>query len=92
MSSVNRTQYGLASGTAASMRVIGQITSMTIVTLLFAGLFSGKSIEKVSDSLFLTAMKWGFITFSLTSLVGIYFSYVRGNVKRKTPLPADSQE
>ncbi len=83
MSSVNRTQYGQASGTAASMRVLGQIISMTVVTLLFAGLFSGKAIEQVSAPVFLTAMRWGFITFSLVSLAGIYFSLVRGNLKRE---------
>ena len=82
MSSVNRTQYGQASGSAASMRVLGQIIGMTIVTLLFAWLFEGKGIEQVSDTLFLTAMKWGFITFALISLSGIYFSLIRGNVKR----------
>lgn len=82
MSSVNRTQYGQASGAAASMRVIGQIFSMTIATLFFAGLFGGKAIEHVSNSLFLTAMKWGFITFAVVSLMGIYFSIIRGNVER----------
>lgn len=83
MSSVDRTQYGQASGSAASMRVVGQITGMTIVTLLFAGLFGGKAIDQVSDALFLIAMKWGFIIFALISLVGIYLSLIRGNVVRK---------
>lgn len=82
MSSVNRTQYGQASGSAASMRVIGQIISMTIVTLLFAGLFGGEGIEHVSDKLFLNAMKWGFLIFACVSLIGIYFSLIRGNVER----------
>jgi len=82
MSSVDKTQYGLASGSAASMRVIGQIISMTIVTLFFAGLFGGKTIDAVPDYLFLTSMKWGFISFSLLSIAGIYFSYNRGKIKR----------
>ena len=82
MSSVDRSQYGQASGSASSMRVLGQIISMTIVTLLFAGLFGGKAIEQVSDALFLTAMKWGFITFALISLIGIYLSLIRGDVVR----------
>lgn len=82
MSSVEKTQYGQASGYASSMRVLGQITGMTIITLLFAGLFNEKSIENVSNSLFLTAMKWGFIIFALISYTGIYFSINRGNMKR----------
>lgn len=78
MSSVGRTQYGQASGSAASMRVIGQITSMTIVTLIFAAMFDGQATEQVSDFIFLKAMKWGFLTFAGISLIGIYFSIVRG--------------
>lgn len=77
MSSVDRSQYGQASGSAASMRIIGQIISMTIVTLLFAGMFSGKGINDVTNPIFLKAMKWGFLTFAGISLVGIYFSIKR---------------
>ena len=84
MSSVNKSQYGLASGSAASMRVIGQIISMTIVTLFFAGKFGSRAIEAVPDSVFLNAMKWGFITFSVLSIVGIYFSYNRGQMNHET--------
>ncbi len=84
MSSVEKTQYGLASGSAASMRVVGQIVSMTIVTLFFAGRFGARTIEAVPDSLFLSAMKWGFISFSLLSIVGIYFSYNRGQLNRES--------
>lgn len=82
MSSVDKTQYGQASGIAASMRVFGQIVSMIIVTLFIAALFQGKSVTAVSDSVFLAVMKWGFLTFAMINLVGIYFSFTRGNVKR----------
>lgn len=84
ISSVEKTQYGLASGSAASMRVVGQIVSMTIVTLFFAERFGARTIEAVPDSLFLGAMKWGFISFSLLSIVGIYFSYNRGQLNRES--------
>lgn len=77
ISSVDRSQYGQASGSAASMRIIGQIISMTIVTLLFAGMFGGNGINEVTNSIFLKAMKWGFLTFAGISLVGIYFSVKR---------------
>lgn len=81
MSSVDRSQYGQASGSAASMRIIGQIISMTIVTLLFAGMFGGNGINEVTNSIFLKAMKWGFLTFAGISLVGIYFSVKRSPTK-----------
>lgn len=83
MSSVDKSRYGLASGTAATMRVIGQITSMTIATLFFASLLGNQAIETVSDDLFLKAMKWGFISFSTLSIFGIYFSFNRGKMKRE---------
>ncbi len=84
MSSVDRSQYGQASGSAASMRVIGQIISMTIVTLLFAGMFDGKGIEQVPNPTFLKSMKWGFLTFAGISLIGIYFSIVREKSPHQT--------
>lgn len=80
MSSVDKSQYGLASGSAASMRVVGQIISMTIVTLFFAGMFGNQAIETVPDVLYLKAMRWGFACFSLLSVLGVYFSYNRGKV------------
>lgn len=82
MSSVDRTRYGQASGMAASMRVFGQIISMIIITLFFASLFGGKSVNAVSDSLFMTVMRWGFLTFAVINFVGIYFSFARGNLAR----------
>jgi len=82
MSSVDKTQYGLASGSAATMRVLGQIVSMTIATLYFAAMLGNQSVDLVSDELFLKVMQWGFITFFSISLLGIYFSYHRGNIQR----------
>lgn len=82
MSSVDKTRYGQASGMAASMRVFGQIISMIIITLFFASLFGGESVNAVSDSLFMTVMRWGFLTFAAINFVGIYFSFARGNLAR----------
>ncbi|RXQ91037.1 MFS transporter [Ancylomarina salipaludis] len=82
MSSVDKRQYGLASGSAATMRVIGQIVSMTIASLFFAAMFGNQAILEVPNALFMTAMKWGFITFSLICLSGIYFSFNRGKMNR----------
>jgi EmrB/QacA subfamily drug resistance transporter len=80
MSSVDRTRYGLASGSASTMRVVGQIVGMTITTLFFAGMFGHEAIKTVPDRVFLSALNWGFVTFSLISIVGIYFSYHRGKM------------
>ncbi len=82
MSSVDKSRYGVASGTAATMRVVGQIASMTITTFFFALLFGGQQVESVANTEFLKAMKYGFITFSAIGIAGIYFSYHRGFIKR----------
>jgi MFS family permease len=83
MSSVQKNQLGLASGSASTMRVVGHIVSMTIATLFFAVLFERQAVEEVSNILFLKALKMGFITFSVISIAGIYFSFNRGKMERK---------
>lgn len=80
MSSVQKHQYGLASGIAASMRVLGQIVSMTIATLFVAGIIGKHTIASVPHALFLKTVQYGFITFALISSAGIYFSLNRGKV------------
>ena len=83
MSSVERRQYGQASGLASSMRVFGQIISMSIVTLIFSLLFGSRSIEEGPNPVFRQAVRWGFIMFALIGVPGVYFSFNRGNLKRK---------
>jgi len=82
MSSVEKSDYGLASGTASTMRVLGQITSMTVVTILFAVLFDGQTIEQIDNSLFIKMTRLGFALFSVICFAGIYFSYNRGKIVR----------
>ncbi len=83
MGSVDKSQYGLASGTSATMRVLGQITSMTIVTLFFAVLFGNYAVKTVPADIFMKAVNWGFVTFALISAAGIYFSFARGKINRE---------
>jgi EmrB/QacA subfamily drug resistance transporter len=82
MSAVDRTQYGLASGASATMRVVGQIVSMTVATLFFSAFIGTQALENVPEPLFMLALKWGFLTFGLISVAGIYFSISRGQINR----------
>jgi len=82
MSSVDKKQYGLASGTAATMRVLGQMVSMTIATLFFSVFLGKNSLDMASNQQFLMAVKWAFISFTLLSSLGIYFSMSRGKMER----------
>ncbi len=90
MSSVERSSYGQASGLAASMRVFGQIISMSIVTLLFTLHFGDLSVEAVPDPQFLRAMRLGYIIFFLIGLPGVYLSYKRGNVRQNSGITPGS--
>jgi EmrB/QacA subfamily drug resistance transporter len=82
MSSVEKHQYGVASGVSATMRVVGQMVSMTIVTLFFALYIGETQISLVADDLFMASLQWTFIAFSALAFIGIGFSYNRGNIER----------
>ncbi len=77
LSSVDKSRSGMASGSAATMRVLGQIISMTIATLFFAAIIGDKPLENAPDHLFLKAMKYAFFSFTIICLAGIYFSFTR---------------
>jgi MFS family permease len=82
MSSVEKHQYGLASGISATMRIVGQMVSMTIVTLFFALFFGAKLVSEVPPQVFIQSMSVAFVVFACISALGIWFSFSRGNVKR----------
>jgi EmrB/QacA subfamily drug resistance transporter len=82
MSSVEKHQYGLASGISATMRIVGQMVSMTIVTFFFALYFGAQQVSEVPPPQFLQSMSLAFGVFALICGVGIWFSYSRGNLKR----------
>lgn len=80
MSSVNKSQAGLASGISATMRVLGQILSMSIATAIFAVFFDKQSIENIPVELFLKGIRISFFVFALICIGGIYFSFNRGKM------------
>lgn len=81
MSSVERKQLGIASGTLATMRVIGQMASMTIATLIFSFYFNGSQIKNVPNPDFISSIHLAFIISGLICMAGIYFSNSRGNLR-----------
>ncbi|MBS2097572.1 MFS transporter [Carboxylicivirga linearis] len=80
MSSVEQSKAGLASGISATMRVLGQILSMTIATAIFALFFNKQSITNIDIDVFLKGTKVAFVIFSILSFTGVYFSYNRGKL------------
>lgn len=82
MSSVEKHQYGIASGISATMRVVGQMVSMTIVTLFFALYFGASQVSDVPPATFIKSMSLAFGVFAIICVFGIWFSYSRGNMQR----------
>ncbi len=79
MSSVEKRHLGVASGVVGTMRMIGQMLSMGIAMMLIA-LFIGK--QQINPSTYpglISAMRTGFVIFSILSVLGIFASLARNN-------------
>jgi len=82
MSSVEKKYYGVASGTVATMRLLGQMFSMATVTFLFSIFMGDEEISPVNYDAFLGAVHILFVIFTISCLIGIFFSLTRGEVKK----------
>ncbi len=78
MSSVEKKYYGLASGTVGTMRLVGQMLSMGIATLLFAIFIGSDKIAPSNYPDFMLSLKTAFQIFGFLCIIGIYFSLARG--------------
>lgn len=83
MSSVDNRYFGVASGTVATMRLIGQMLSMAVATLIFSFMIGKVQITPSNYDAFLTSINLAFAIFSLTCIVGIYFSFTRGSLRNQ---------
>ena len=81
MSSVERTLYGVASGTTATMRVVGQMLSMGIATLIFALFLGPVPIHAASHPLFVKSVEVTFTAFTVLCIGGIFASLARGKLR-----------
>ncbi len=81
MSSVDRRFLGIASGSAGTMRVLGQLLSMGMATLILA-LFMGRVpiTEDVYPQL-MKSIRTVLILFSGLTFLGIFASLVRGSIR-----------
>lgn len=80
MSSVKPTEYGTASATLGTMRLVGQTMSMGITLMIFA-LVMGKSDSQLTNvSGLLSSIHLSFLTFAILCFLGVFFSLKRGKV------------
>jgi EmrB/QacA subfamily drug resistance transporter len=83
MSSVDKRFYGIASASVGTMRLLGQMLSMGIATLVFA-LFIGRAqITPEYYPQLIKSIKVLFIISSGLCIGGIYFSLYRGRLRPK---------
>lgn len=88
MSSVDRSHYGVASATLATMRLTGQMLSMGIVMLIFALLMGGIGVTPEAAPRFLARARVAFSVFAALCLLGVFASLARGNIRANGhPLP-----
>ncbi|MDD5647838.1 MAG: MFS transporter [Dehalococcoidia bacterium] len=78
MKSVEKEFYGVASGTLATMRLIGQMLSLGIVMLLFAVYIGRVQITPEYYQPFLASTKAAFVIFAILCFGGIFASLSRG--------------
>ncbi len=80
MSSVDRSSYGLASGVVSSMRLMGQMLSMGLVSVMFALYIGPVDFSPKIMAQFLECLNRSFIIFAIICVIGIYFSLARGRI------------
>jgi MFS family permease len=81
MSAVERRYFGIASGTVATMRLLGQMTSMAITMVVFAVFIGREPISPVNYDQFLKSVRTAFLIFSSLCTMGVLFSMFRGDVR-----------
>lgn len=81
MGAVDKRQFGIASGSVATMRLLGQMSSMAIAMVLFSIFMGHEKIEPATYDLFMDAVRDSFMVFTVLCIIGIYFSLCRGSVR-----------
>lgn len=80
MSSVEKRFYGIASSTIGTMRLIGQASSMAVVTLIMALYVGNVKLTYANTGQFVHSARTAFIIFALVCFGGIFASLARGNI------------
>ncbi|MCY3022746.1 MAG: MFS transporter [Planctomycetota bacterium] len=82
MSSVERPAYGVASAILATMRLLGHVFSMGVVTLILSLFFGRAKMTPAIYPQFLASLRTAFPVFAALCLVGVFASLARGNLAR----------
>jgi MFS family permease len=80
MSSVDRNLYGVAAATVGTVRLIGQMLSMSIAVLIFTVVIGRVQIDPAVYEQLLQSIRIAFAVFALLCFAGIFASMVRGKL------------
>ena len=81
MGSVAKKYYGIASGSVGTMRVLGQMLSMGIATLVIALIIGRARITPDLYPALISSVRIAFIIFAGLCAVGTFFSLYRGDLR-----------
>lgn len=79
MGAVEKRHYGLASGAVATMRLLGQMFSMAMTTIVLSLIIGRQPITPGVYELFLKSIHTVYTISALLCLIGVYFSWFRGS-------------
>ena len=82
MGAVDKRHYGLASGAVATMRLLGQMFSMAMATVVLALIVGRQAITSANYDLFLRSIHTVFFISATLCSIGVYFSWFRGSLHR----------
>ena len=82
MSAVEKRYFGIASGTVAAMRLLGQMSSMAIAMVIFAVFIGREAITPDNYPQFLTSVRVAFVISTLLCTTGVFFSAFRGELRK----------
>jgi EmrB/QacA subfamily drug resistance transporter len=91
MGSVERRQYGVASATLGTTRLIGQMLSLGIAMLLFSLIIGHVRISSAVHNELVSSLRVAFAIFTGLCVIGVFASLARGKTTAKSAIkPADS--
>jgi EmrB/QacA subfamily drug resistance transporter len=86
MGSVEKRSYGVASATLATMRLVGQMLSMGVASLVLALVVGREALGPKQVAGFVTGMRAAFLLYAVLCVVGVFASLARGPAgDRRTP-------
>lgn len=83
MGAVDKRQYGSAAGKLATMRLLGQLCSMGIVTFVFAVTLGAVKITPEVHALLNEALRRSFLVAAAMCVPGVFLSLARGRMHRR---------